>query len=188
MATPTAAPEISPETLPQRLHHYALVVKDQEVNRQFFEDVLGIPLVATWCEHTTNSTTGEPLDFCHTFFEMADGGALAFFQYADDEAYERLRLERPGMMHIAMKIDDSGYDALRGRLDKAKIAYTEQDHGYCKSLYCKSPDGLTVEYTVDPPDVAEVMAVRRGDAHAELARWLGGDRRTNNEIRPEKRG
>ena len=35
---------------PERLHHYAFVVKDQEANRRFFEDVLGIPLVATWCE------------------------------------------------------------------------------------------------------------------------------------------
>jgi hypothetical protein len=26
---------------PERLHHHAYVVKDQERNRQFFEDVLG---------------------------------------------------------------------------------------------------------------------------------------------------
>ena len=38
------------DRLPERLHHFGFVVKDQEVNRQFFEDVLGIPLVATWCE------------------------------------------------------------------------------------------------------------------------------------------
>jgi hypothetical protein len=36
--------------LPERLHHNAYVVRDQEANRRFFEDVLGIPLVATWCE------------------------------------------------------------------------------------------------------------------------------------------
>ncbi len=36
--------------LPSRLHHNAFVVKDHEVNRRFFEDLLGIPLVATWCE------------------------------------------------------------------------------------------------------------------------------------------
>ena len=35
--------------LPSRLHHNAFVVKDHEVNRRFFEDLLGIPLVATWC-------------------------------------------------------------------------------------------------------------------------------------------
>jgi glyoxylase I family protein len=41
--------------LPLRLHHYAFVVRDQEVNRRFFEDVLGLPLVATWCERVFNA-------------------------------------------------------------------------------------------------------------------------------------
>jgi len=36
--------------LPSRLHHHAHVVRDHETNRRFFEDLLGIPLVATWCE------------------------------------------------------------------------------------------------------------------------------------------
>ena len=33
--------------LPQRLHHHAYCVKDQEANRHFVEDILGIPLTAT---------------------------------------------------------------------------------------------------------------------------------------------
>ena len=40
------------QKLPSRLHHNAFVVKDHEVNRRFFEDLLGIPLVATWCVNT----------------------------------------------------------------------------------------------------------------------------------------
>ena len=36
------------DELPLRLHHNAYVVKDQEANRRFLEDLLGIPLVATW--------------------------------------------------------------------------------------------------------------------------------------------
>jgi len=36
--------------LPSRLHHNAFVVKDHEVKPPVFEDLLGIPLVATWCE------------------------------------------------------------------------------------------------------------------------------------------
>ena len=46
-----------------------------------------------------------------------------------------------------------------------------------------SADGLIVEFTQDPEDVAEINAARRGDAYQELARWLSGDRRTNNELR-----
>ena len=35
---------------PLRLHHHAFVVKDQEATRRFYEEVVGLPLVATWCE------------------------------------------------------------------------------------------------------------------------------------------
>ena len=77
--------------LPLRLHHHAYAVKDQEANRHFIEDILGIPLVATWCERVFRPEVGREVDFCHTFFEMDDGGALAFFQFADDEAWEKNR-------------------------------------------------------------------------------------------------
>src|SRR5215813_8755824 len=62
--------------LPLRLHHNAYVVKDHEANRRFLEDLLGIPLVATWCEKSKNAETGDEIEFCHTFFGLADGSAL----------------------------------------------------------------------------------------------------------------
>src|SRR5262247_1190426 len=71
-----------------RLPHSAFVVKDHEVNRRFFEDLLGIPLVATWCEKNYSAEMQKEIEFCHTFFGMADGSALAFFQFADPEMYE----------------------------------------------------------------------------------------------------
>ena len=36
--------------LPSRLHHTAYVTKDMEATRKFYEDVIGLPLVATWSE------------------------------------------------------------------------------------------------------------------------------------------
>src|ERR1700733_13213901 len=100
--------------LPLRLHHNAFVVRDQEANRQFFEDVLGMPLVATWCERTFNRDLQRDVDYCHTFFGLADGGALAFFQFADSEMYERSKAifpDFPFFNHIAMKVDDRTFDA-----------------------------------------------------------------------------
>jgi catechol 2,3-dioxygenase-like lactoylglutathione lyase family enzyme len=135
--------------LPLRLHHQAFAVKDQEVNRRFIEDVLGIPLCATWCERVFRPEVGREVDYCHTFYELADGGALAFFQFADDEAWEKNRAimqEVGGSLHSAFKV--------------------------------------TQAFTVDAPNAAEISAMRRKDAHSELARWLGGDRRTNNGDRP----
>jgi glyoxylase I family protein len=177
--------------LPERLHHHAYVVRDQEVNRRFFEDVLGIPLVATWCEVSHNRELGRDVPMCHTFFALADGGALAFFQFADPDAYRLCVAEKPARVpyfdHVAFKVDDRSYDELMGRLHASDTPVREADHGYCRSMYVTSPDGLIVEFTVDPPDVARIDAIRRADAHAELGRWLAGDHRVNNDLRPQTR-
>ena len=173
--------------LPLRLHHNAYVVKDQEANRQFLEDLLGIPLVATWCERMHRADLGRDVDFCHTFFGLADGGALAFFQFADPEMYELTQAKQPPQVgshyHIALKASDRTYEELKSRLNAAGEPFRETDHGYCRSIYTRSPDGMILEFTCDPSDVAEIDALRRADAHSELARWLGGDRRVNNELR-----
>src|SRR5438128_7292859 len=81
--------------LPLRLHHNAYVVKDHEANRRFLEDLLGIPLVAAWCEKTYRADLGREVEFCHTFFGLKDGGALAFFQFADDEMYRLTQAKEP---------------------------------------------------------------------------------------------
>ena len=72
---------------------------------------------------------------------------------------------------------------MKARLNAAGEKFRETDHGYCKSIYTNSPDGLVVEFTCDPPDVAQIDALRRADAHSELKRWLAGDRHVNNELR-----
>jgi glyoxylase I family protein len=190
---PQAGPTLLSQ-LPLRLHHYAFVVRDQEVNRAFFEDVLGLPLVATWCERVFNTELQREVAYCHTFFGLADGGALAFFQFADDEIYERSKAVYPEVarfQHIALKVDRKTFDEIDGRLAGADIPRRQTDHGYCLSLYVTSPDGLRVEFTVDPDNVAEINARRRTDAHAELARWLAGDHEPNNLARahaPAPRG
>lgn len=35
---------------PMRLLHNAFITDDQEATRKFYEDVIGMPLVATWAE------------------------------------------------------------------------------------------------------------------------------------------
>src|SRR6266849_9413899 len=109
--------------LPERLHHNAYVVKDHEANRRFLEDLLGIPLVATWCEKTYRADLGREVEFCHTFFGLKDGGALAFFQFADAEMYQLTQAKSPPKIgshyHIALKASDETYAELKARLNQA---------------------------------------------------------------------
>ena len=169
---------------PERLHHYAFVIKDQEVNRKFFEDVLGIPLVATWCEKMVHAVLKREIAYCHTFYALGDGGAVAFFQYADEDAYQMLKPTNPAVgSHISFKVDEATFNEIEARIDRAGVAKRIIDHGYCKSIYLNSPDDLRLEFTVDPPDVEEINALRAGDAHSELRRWMAGDRTPNNDIR-----
>lgn len=84
---------------------------------------------------------------------MADGGALAFFQFADPDIHKLCIAERPAAVgsfdHVAFKVDQGTYDEIIGRLRRANQPFRENDHGYCKSVYATSPDGLIVEFTVD---------------------------------------
>ena len=46
--------------LPSRLHHAAYTTKDMERTRQFYEEVIGLPLVATWSEGIVKLLTIPP--------------------------------------------------------------------------------------------------------------------------------
>mgnify|MGYP000859599251 CR=1 FL=1 len=60
--------------LPQRLHHNAYVCEDQERTRQFYEDVIGLPLLATWIEEPEFAhVPGKRLTYSHTFYGIGDG-------------------------------------------------------------------------------------------------------------------
>jgi glyoxylase I family protein len=171
-----------PGRVPSRVHHHAFVVQDQERTRRFYEDVLGIPLTATWCEE--EDVGGGRRTFCHTFYELADGSALAFFQFADPREGEAFRAAPISPFdHLALCVDAATQAEIAERLRAAGIRQQEIEHGYCHSLYVQDPDGLLLEFTVDPPDIAEIARVRRADAHAELRRWLAGDHTSNNRWR-----
>jgi glyoxylase I family protein len=172
--------------LAQRLHHNAFVTKDQGATRAFYEDILGFPLVATWAE--SDELFGAVRTYCHTFFGLADGSALAFFQFADPEDQELFdpELAPSPFRHIALKVDAAAQQELERRLAEAgwdPDGSFVLEHGYCRSLYTTDPNGLLVEFTVDVPEVDEINQQRRADAHETLERWLAGDHTSNNQYR-----
>lgn len=166
------------QTRPRRLHHHAFVVADQERTRRFYEDVVGLPLVETWCE------TAEDSDYCHTFYELADGSCLAFFQFADPDVQRGNTAPQPSVYdHVALDATADVQAATAARADAAEVPHMTIDHGYCTSMYLSDPDGLLIELTVDNPAAVESASVRRAKAHDELARWLTGDHTDNNTYR-----
>lgn len=172
--------------LPSRLHHTAYVSKNLEATREFYEDVIGLPLVAAWCE--SDELFGAERTYCHVFFELGDGSALAFFQFArpEDQALFGPKMPESPFHHVALNVEADVQKGIEERLRAA--GYTEPkmyvlEHGYCRSLYAVDPDGMIVEFTVDHPDAEQISATRRADAHAELKRWLAGDHRNNNMFR-----
>lgn len=162
---------------PRRLHHAAWVTRDQEATRHFYEDILGIPLTATWAEKSP--ATGRA--YCHTFFTFADGSALAFFQYADQDE-QPVDLSSPG--HVAFECDADTQQGIKQRLLANGYEVRLTDHGYCVSLYVTDPNNLRLEFTVDHPEVERINAEQRSTAHATLQRWLAGDHTPSNDFRP----
>jgi catechol 2,3-dioxygenase-like lactoylglutathione lyase family enzyme len=176
----------TPAKLPSRLHHTAYVTKDLEATRKFYEELIGLPLVATWCEK--DELFGAERVYCHLFFALGDGGALAFFKFAkpEDEALFGPRMAETPFHHIALNVDKETQQGIEQRLVAAGYKEPKMyvlEHGYCRSVYVTDPNGMILEFTLDHPDVEKINRTRRASAHAELKRWMAGDHTSNNTYR-----
>ena len=172
--------------LPIRLHHNAYVTRDQEKTRHFYEDIIGLPLVATWSE--SDELFGKVRTYCHTFFGIGDGGALAFFQFENPEDQKEFGPQMPAspFHHIALAVDAEMQAGIEARIAKAGIKPPDTyvlEHGYCRSVYVTDPNGLILEFTLDTPKAEQIARDRRADAHQTLKRWLAGNHKSNNVYR-----
>ena len=178
--------EVDTATRPVRLHHTAYVTRDQAATRAFYEDLVGLPLVATWKEQ--DDAGDRTRSYVHTFYALEDGSALAFFQFADPDDQARMGPEIPfsPAIHVALKVSQATQDAVAERLTQAAWkpeATSIHDHGYCRSLYTRDPNGMLLELTVDVDGVEAINAARQATARADLDAWLAGDHTTNNPYR-----
>ena len=172
--------------LPSRLHHTAYVSSNLEATRKFYEDVIGLPLLATWCE--SDELFGAVRTYCHCFFGLGDGGALAFFQFANpgDQKLFGPKMPDTPFHHIALKVDEDTQADIEKRLKDHGFKEPQSfvlEHGYCRSVYVTDPNGMIVEFTRDHPDVEKINEESLGKAHRELKRWLAGDHTSNNMFR-----
>jgi catechol 2,3-dioxygenase-like lactoylglutathione lyase family enzyme len=152
----------------QGLHHNAYRCRDSEETRKFYEDFLGLPLVATLEIDETKS--GRKTRTLHTFYRMDDGSHLAFFE-APDMPFD-FKTQHDYDLHIALEIPHAD---LRPMLDKGKAAGIESrgisDHHFIHSIYFRDPNGYVIELTARMPNHVEATDPAVNRARAKLDNW-----------------
>jgi len=153
------------------LHHYAYRCRDAEETRQFYEDVLGLPLVHVVKEAFVPST-GEKTPFAHVFFELKDGSCIAFFDLGDNVKPEPSPNTPPWVNHLALKVPSvRDVEIMKARLEAHGVNVLGiTDHGFVKSIYFFDPNGIRLEFTAETATQDELKEYAR-TAHSALAAW-----------------
>ena len=156
----------------QGLHHFAWRCRDAEETRQFYEDLLGLPLVHV-IKNETVPSTGEHCPYVHIFFRMRDGSCIAFFDLRDGIAAQPSPNTPAWVNHIALRLGSrEDLHAMKARLqahDVDVVGVTDHD-GFIESIYFFDPNGLRLELTVEVA-AREVVAGFALNARSQLDRW-----------------
>jgi glyoxylase I family protein len=155
---------------PAMLSHVAYITRDTAATADFYTRLLGMELVNAVLDDAIPST-GEPIPYFHSFFRMADGSTIAFF-----EAPELPPLGEPThpayntFQHLAVQVDTPAtVDRWCSWLEKNGIEVLGPiDHKIIYSIYFHDPNGIRLEITAplstEWNDNAEFAA-------AQLADW-----------------
>ena len=155
----------------QQLHHFAYKARDAEETRQFYEDILGLPLY-----HIIQSdyvpSTGEYCPYTHFFFRLKDGSFIAFFDLGDDVKAEPSPNTPLWVNHISFRVDTvQELENTKARLEAFGIEVLGvTDHHIFKSIYFFDPNGIRLELTAQLAD-AQAMEKDSTVAHARLQEW-----------------
>lgn len=160
----------------QRLNHFAWRCRDAEETRQFYEDILGLPLAHVIREHTVPST-GEYCPYTHIFFRMADGSFMAFFDLGDDQIAEPSPNTPAWVNHVALQVADrTELIAAKNKLQEAGVEVLGiTDHHIINSIYFFDPNGIRLELTTWMV-CDEYMGKEQAGARAKLDGWTSEKR------------
>jgi len=101
-------------------HHHAYACWDSEETRHFYEDILGMPLIATLLEEDPLRSDGS--SYCHTFFEIADGSTLAFFEHTSLNHPKYFNARSGCHRHVAFEVEgDAAVRQFKRKLDAAGV-------------------------------------------------------------------
>jgi glyoxylase I family protein len=131
-----------PSSTARGVHHVALICSDPARTIEFYQDVLGFPLV----EVIENRDYPGSM---HFFLDIGNGNMIAFFDFPG------LGLE-PGveaigaLQHLAISMAPEEYAKVVESLDEHGVEYIGPDRGLEESVYFRDPDGIQVELTSVP--------------------------------------
>jgi catechol 2,3-dioxygenase-like lactoylglutathione lyase family enzyme len=150
------------------LHHNAYRCRDSEQTRQFYEDFLGLPLSLTL--ELGETITGRVCEHLHTFYRLADGSYLAFFE-APDMPFEFVD-QHDFDLHIALEVER---DHMMSMFEKGKQLGIEtrgvSDHTFIDSIYFRDPNGYVIELTTKKDNHDEFTDPSKNRARALLDKW-----------------
>jgi glyoxylase I family protein len=131
-----------PQSSARGLHHLALICNDVEQTIQFYQDLMGFPLVELMENRDYKGST-------HLFFDMGNDNLLAFFDFPG------LGLQ-PGVeaigtvQHIAISTDSDNFERVKAKLEQQGVPYLGPDRGTKDSIYFKDPNGIQIEFIREP--------------------------------------
>jgi catechol 2,3-dioxygenase-like lactoylglutathione lyase family enzyme len=154
---------------PQRLHHVAYLTRDTQRTVEFYTKLLGMKLVGS-VQNEAVPSTGEKYPHLHTFFQMEDGGCVAFFEILGLPEGEDTTVVPRWVRHLALRVADRpALLAARQHLQAHGVdVLGPVDHGFCNSIYFFDPNGIRLELTCDVRPFDETDAREAAEA---VAAW-----------------
>ena len=130
---------VRPASSARGVHHTAHISSDVERTVQFFDGLLGFPLIEMFENRDYEGST-------HFFFDIGIGNALAYFDLPglDLDPYREIL---GGHHHLAISMSRPEWEAAKARLDDASVEYEHVDGS---SLYFRGPDGERLELISEP--------------------------------------
>ncbi len=128
-----------PASTARGVHHVALICSDVERTVQFFDGVLGFPLIEMFENRDYAGST-------HFFFDLGNGNSLAYFDLPGLELGEYAEV-LGGHHHLAISIERMHWQTIKERFDERGIEYAHVDGS---SMYFRGPDGERLELISDP--------------------------------------
>ena len=134
---------------PTMLSHVAYITHDTAATVRFYSELMGMELVNAVLDDSIPST-GDPVPYFHSFFRMADGSTVAFFEAP--ELPPQAPAAHPAydvFQHLALQVDSKeAVDDWRDWLVENGVdVLGPVDHKIIYSIYFHDPNGLRLEIT-----------------------------------------